>query len=56
MREVKRNQNLVPKDMGNGSTQPSKLKLALKKRQQNGLNTASKPKIPITALKAQKAS
>jgi hypothetical protein len=26
-------QNLVPKDMGNGSTQPSKTKLALKKRQ-----------------------
>jgi hypothetical protein len=25
-------QNLVPKDMGNGSTQPSKTKLALKKR------------------------
>jgi hypothetical protein len=26
-------QNLVPKTMGNGSTQPSKTKLALKKRQ-----------------------
>jgi hypothetical protein len=25
-------QNLVPKDMGNGSTQPSKTKLALEKR------------------------
>jgi hypothetical protein len=26
-------QNLVPKDIGNGLTQPSKTKLALKKRQ-----------------------
>jgi hypothetical protein len=29
----KNEQNLVPKDMGNGSMQPSKTKLALKKRQ-----------------------
>ena len=34
-------QNLVPKDMGNASTQPSKTQLVLKKRQ-NGLNTTSK--------------
>ena len=34
-------QNLVPKDMGNGLTQPSKPQLVLKKRQ-NGLNTTSK--------------
>ena len=33
--------NLVPKDMGNGSTQPSKTQIVLKKRQ-NGLNTTSK--------------
>jgi hypothetical protein len=26
--------NLVPKDIGNGSTQPNKTQLALKKRQQ----------------------
>jgi hypothetical protein len=31
---------LVPKDMGNGSTQPSKTQLALKKA--NMLNTTSK--------------
>ena len=30
---LKNEQNLVPKDMDNGSTQPSKTKLALKKRQ-----------------------
>jgi len=30
---LKMSKNLVPKDMGNGSTQPSKTKLALKKRQ-----------------------
>jgi hypothetical protein len=34
-------QNMVPKDMGNNSTQPSKTQLALKKRQ-NGFNTTSK--------------
>jgi hypothetical protein len=32
-RSFEMSKNLVPKDMGNGSTQPSKTKLALKKRQ-----------------------
>jgi hypothetical protein len=32
-RSFENEQNLVPKDMGNSSTQPSKTKLALKKRQ-----------------------
>jgi hypothetical protein len=31
-RSFEMSKNLVPKDMGNGSTQPSKTKLALKKR------------------------
>ena len=44
------------KHKGNGSTQPSKTKLALKKRHKNGLNTASKSKIPIIVLKAQNAN
>jgi hypothetical protein len=33
IRSFKMSKNLVPKDMGNGSTQPSKTKLALKMRQ-----------------------
>ena len=49
---------MVPKDMGNGSTQPSKTKLALKKRQKTGstplANQTYQPKlsklrIPIEA-------
>jgi hypothetical protein len=32
-RPFEMSKNLVPKDMGNGSMQPSKTKLALKKRQ-----------------------
>jgi hypothetical protein len=36
---------LVSKDIGNGSTRPNKPKLALKKRQQNELNTASKARV-----------
>ena len=49
---------MVPKDMGNGSTQPSKTKLALKKRQKTGSTPLanqryqpklSKLRIPIEA-------
>lgn len=36
--------NLVPKDMGNGSTQPSRAKLALKKRQKTGSTPLAKTK------------
>jgi hypothetical protein len=32
-RVIRNEQNLVPKDMGNGLTQPSKTQLSLKKRQ-----------------------
>ena len=42
---AKQEQNLVPKDMGNGSTQPSKSRLALKKRQMGST--------PLAKLKAK---
>jgi len=48
-------QNLVPKNMGNNLTQPSKTQLALKKRQK-GLNTTSKAQkllVPPEEAKAQ---
>ena len=35
---------MVPKDMGNGSTQPSKTKLALKKRQKTGSTPLASPR------------
>ena len=54
MREAKRNQNLVPKDMGNGSTQPSKTKLALKKRQKTGSTPLAKPKYQSQLSKLRK--
>jgi hypothetical protein len=52
---IKSEQSLAPKDMGNNSTQPNKVWLALKKRQKIGLAPLARDESQIRAKDTNKA-